>query len=334
MAHTIYQECVDGKAWYSQANRTVDYNKPNYVNGKKAYDCTSLVSCCYMNAGLKSMYAKSCSGGTLVKEIMKGGKMWPCNEEGLKLARPGDVLVYGPNKIDKAHCDANKFFATTHAMIYIGDGKIIHASSSKSGIKCEKLTTKLTNGRNVFCRPADLIAADEAAAAQSSLSGGSGVDETAGVIDGKNYVAKIPQAVVTAYTGSGAGASGMGCVYNSTCASHNMPYGTKIYVPGLAGKAGSGVYTVTDTGGCFFDFDIFTTTWAGKTNMDAYVLEWGTGKISNSYTWAFDFYNNKGTWDKYIKPWNTYKKMNGKLMHFTRFNQEDTQIKSHKNYNS
>ena len=334
MAYKIYQECVDGTAWYhTPSPRTTDYNNPQYFNGKKAYDCTSLVSCCYRHAGLNSMCDKSCSGGTLVREIMKGGKMFPCNESTLKDAKPGDVLVYGPNKIDQAHCDANKFFATTHAMIYIGDGKIIHASSSKSGIKCEKLTTKLTNGRNVFCRPADLIAADEAAAKQPSSSGGSGVDETSGVIDGKNYVAKIPQAVVTAYTGSGAGASGMGCVYNSTCASHNMPYGTKIYIPGLAGKAGSGVFTVTDTGGCFFDFDIFTATWAGKENMDAYVLEWGTGKTAASYTWAIDFYLGNGRWSGLIKPWNTYKNMNGKLMHFTKFNNEDATIKSHAHYN-
>ena len=334
MANKIYQECVDGTAWYhTPSPRTTDYNNPQYFNGKKAYDCTSLVSCCYRHAGLNSMCDKSCSGGTLVREIMKGGKMFPCNESTLKDAKPGDVLVYGPNKIDQAHCDANKFFATTHAMIYIGDGKIIHASSSERGIKCEKLTTKLTNGRNVFCRPADLIAADEAAAKQAASSGGSGVDETSGVIDGKNYVAKIPQAVVTAYTGSGAGASGMGCVYNSTCASHNMPYGTKIYIPGLAGKAGNGVFTVTDTGGCFFDFDIFTATWAGKENMDAYVLEWGTGKTAASYTWAIDFYLGNGRWSGLIKPWNTYKNMNGKLMHFTKFNNEDATIKSHAHYN-
>ena len=333
MAKKIYQECVDGTAWYhTPSPRTTEYNKPQYFNGKKAYDCTSLVSCCYMHAGLKSMYAKSCSGGSLVREIMQGGKMWPCNEEGLKEAKPGDVIVYGPNKIDKAHCDANKFFSTTHAMIYIGDGMIIHASSSKSGIKCEKLAGKLTNGRNVFCRPADLIAADAAAATQSS-STGSGVTETSGTIDGKSYVAKIPQAVVTAYTDLGAGSSGQGCVYNSTCASHNLPYGTKIYVPYLNGKAGGGVYTITDTGGPLFDFDICTASWEGKQNMDVYILEWGTGKAAGSYTYFINYYLERNRWQTYIKAWNTYKNMNGKLMHYTKFNQDDVDLKSHPHYN-
>ena len=334
MAYKIYQECVDGTAWYhTPSPRTTDYNNPQYFNGKKAFDCTSLVSCCYRHAGLNSMCDKSCSGGTLVREIMKGGKMFPCNESTLKDAKPGDVLVYGPNKIDQAHCDANKFFSTTHAMIYIGDGKIIHASSSKSGIKCEKLTTKLTNGRNVFCRPADLIAADEAAAKQSSSSGGSGVNESSGVINGKNYVATIPQAVVTGYNETGTGSSGMGCVFNSTCASHNIPYGTKIYVPALVGKAGEGIYTVTDTGGPLFDFDICTGSWSGKENMDVYVLEWGTGKAAGSYTYFIDYYLKNNRWQNYIKAWNTYKNMNGKLMNYTKFNQEDATLKSHAHYN-
>ena len=330
MAKIIYQECVDGKAWYSQANRTVDYTKPGYSNGKKAYDCTSLVSCCYLHAGLKSMYSKSCSGGTLIREIMKGGKMWPCNEEGLKEARPGDVIVSGSSVVSKSQCDSLSFITISHAMIYIGDGKIIHASNSKGGIKCVELGSRLTNGKNVFCRPADLIAADGIAITQNQATGG--VTEATGTVDGMNYVARIPQAVVTAYKGDGQGSNGP-LVYNSHCASHNLPYGTKVYIPSLADKAGNGIYTVQDTGGCFFDFDIYTTSWSGKQNMDAYILEWGTGKTAPSYTWAIDLYNSRGTWKTLVSAWNTYKNMGGKLISFTKYNNEDANIKNHKNYN-
>ncbi len=341
MAKKILQDCNDGKAWYSQPYRTLEYDKPVTIKagngvGKTGYDCTSFVSCCYMYAGLKSMHAKSCSGGSLVREIQKGGKMIPCNKDNMQYILPGDILLTASGTVTQNDCNQLKFITTSHAAIYVGNNQIIHARGKDKGIQASTMDYYLSKSNYFFVRPADLLAADLAAAQQQQTTnpgGGSGVNETSGTINGKSYVAQIPQAVVTAYTGSGAGASGMGCVYNSTCASHNMPYGTKIYVPGLAGKAGDGVFTVTDTGGCFFDFDIFTNTWSGKTNMDAYVLEWGTGKTAASYTWAINYYLKNGRWSGLIKPWNTYKNMNGKLMNFTKYNQEDATIKSHPNYN-
>jgi 3D (Asp-Asp-Asp) domain-containing protein len=74
------------------------------------------------------------------------------------------------------------------------------------------------------------------------------------MIDDYNYIMKIPGAVCTSYSGSDLGASGLGCEYDKTCASHNLPYGTKIYIPQLKeALGGDGVLTVTDTGS-FFDF--------------------------------------------------------------------------------
>ena len=338
MAKQIYQDCVDGKAWYSQPYRTCEYTKPVTIKagngtGKTGYDCTSFVSCCYMHAGLKSMYAKSCGQGSLVREIQKGGKMIPCNSENMTYILPGDILLTASSTVTQNQCNQLAFITTSHAAIYVGNNQIIHARGKDKGIQANEIDYYLTKGNYFFVRPADLLAADLTAAQQQSSSSGGGVDETAGSINGFDYVAKIPQAVCTAYTGSGAGASGMGCVYNSTCASHNMPYGTKIYIPSLAGQAGDGIFTVTDTGGCFFDFDIFTNTWSGKANMDAYVLQWGTGKTAASYTWAINLYNSRGTWSKYIPAWNTYKNMGGKLMSFTKYNSEDANITSHTNYN-
>ena len=340
MAKKIYQDCVDGKAWYSQDYRTTEYDKPVTIKagngtGKTGYDCTSFVSCCYMYAGLKSMHAKSCSQGSLVREIQKGGKMIPCTKENMTYILPGDILLTASGTVTQNQCNQLQFITTSHAAIYVGNNQIIHARGKEKGIQTSSMDYYLSKNNYVFVRPADLMEADKTAAQQSSITGGSGgVTEESGTINGQNYVAKIPQAVVTAYTGGGQGANGP-ITYNAHCASHNMPYGTKIYIPDLAGKAGTGIYTVQDTGGCFFDFDIYTTTWSGKTNMDAYVLEWGTSsKIAESYTWAMDLYNKRGTWGKLKAAWVAYKNMNGKLVNFHKYRNEDANIKNHPNYNS
>jgi 3D (Asp-Asp-Asp) domain-containing protein len=171
-------------------------------------------------------------------------------------------------------------------------------------------------------------------AASASISSNGGVTEESGTVDDKNYVARIPSAVCTTYQGGEKSASGLGCEYNKTCASHNMPYGTKIYIPQLKDKlGGDGVLTVTDTGGCFLDFDLYTTNNIGKTNADVYVLEWGTGKVAPSYTWAINFYLENGRWKGLVPAWNTYKNMGGKLITFTKYNQEDANITNHPNYN-
>jgi hypothetical protein len=331
MANTIVQECTDGKAWYSQTNRTVDYNNPGYHNGKKAYDCTGFVSCCYTHAGLKSMYAKSAGGGSLMDEIVNnGGEMWLMDDEGFSKAKPGDVLVTAERNVTQS--DMGTKVPINHAMIYMGDKTIAHAANSKKGIVKEPIED-WRKGKTFFVRPKDLIEAD-AAAASNPGNGSGGVNETEGEVDGKKYVARILGAVCTSYSGGGGSASGMGLEYNKTCASHNIPYGTKIYVPQLADKlGGDGVLTVTDTGGPLFDFDIYTTSNIGKTNSDVYILEWGTGSVAKGYTYFIDYYLKNGQWSKYKSAWNKYKEMGGKLISFLKFSQDDSNIKNHPNYN-
>jgi 3D (Asp-Asp-Asp) domain-containing protein len=284
-----------------------------------------------MNAGLKSMYSKSCSGGSLIQEILNGGEMWMCNDTGAQSAKPGDVLVRAKSTVSESQMGS--FIDTEHAMIYVGDGKIIHAKGKKYGIVHEELGSRLTDGRNFFVRPADLIEADKQAAQMGSGSTGSVTVEN-GTIDGQNYVAKIPGAVCTSYYGDGSSASGMPLVNGSVCASHNLPYGTKIYIPSLKDLPGKGIVTVVDTGGPLFDFDIYSSSSLGKEARDAYVLEWGTGKISWSYTEAIDFYVKKGTWNTYTSAWNMYKNMGGKLIGFLKFSDKDQDIKNHPQYNS
>ena len=330
MAAQIVADHDAGKAKYKTPSpRTVDYTKPQSEGGKVCYDCTSFVSCCYTHAGLKSMYDKSCSGGSLIAEIVNnGGKMWMLNDAGLQEAKPGDVVLKANSAVSESQMGTK--IGTSHAMIYIGDGKISHASSPQSGIKTEDLKSSFRwkDGKHFFVRPKDLIDAD-AQAAQTTPGGG--LDETAGTIEGKNYVAKISGAVCTSYFSGSGSASGLGLENGKTCASHNIPYGTKIYFPSLKNKLGDGIVTVTDTGGPIFDFDIYTNAGIGKINADAYVLSWGTGKVSASYTEMIDFYND-AQWNNLKSAWNKYKSMNGQLINFLKFSQKDANVKNHKRY--
>ena len=330
MAAKIVADYDAGKAKYCQSPRTVQYDKPQSSGGKVCYDCTSMVSCCYHHAGLKSMYDKSCSGGSLIAEIVNnGGQMWLLNDEGLSKAKPGDVVLKANSKVSQS--DMGSKIGTSHAMVYVGDGKISHASSSKSGIKTEDLKSSFRwkDGKHFFVRPKDLIDADARAAA----SGGPGsIAEEQGSIDGRSYVAKISGAVCTSYSGGGGSASGLGLENGKTCASHNIPYGTKVYIPSLKDKlGGDGIVTVTDTGGPIFDFDLYTTKSVGKVNADAYILSWGTGKTASSYTWGLNHYNDS-QWNGLKTAWAKYKSMNGQLISFLKFSQEDANIKNHKRY--
>lgn len=332
MATTIVADYDAGKAKYCQDPRTTDYTKPQSSGGKVCYDCTSFVSCCYRHAGLNSMVDKSCSGGTLMAEICNnGGEMWLLNDEGLSKAKPGDVVIKADSAVSDADMQAKKKVSCSHAMIYMGDGSIAHASSPSAGIKKEDLKSSFRwkDGKHFFVRPKDLIDADAAAA---SSGNGGGASEVTGTIDGQNYVATIQGAVCTSYYGGGGSASGIGLENGKTCASHNMPYGTKLYIPSLKSKLGTdGIITVTDTGGPTFDFDIYSNKSVGKVNADVYVISWGDGKVAPSYTWGLDFYSDS-QWNGLKSAWNKYKSMNGKLMSFLKFSQEDANIKNHKRY--
>ena len=337
MAQTIYQECVDGKAWYCNDPRTVDHDKPQKMSdGRIAYDCTSLVSCCYKAAGLSDFYDKRTGQGnvaanTLVQEVLKkGGKIWFADAEGMAQALPGDVLMtYGSAKLDKNKIADGSGCKASHAIIYMGDGQIIHASSPKAGIKSEKADYYVTGkhaGHSFFLRPQSLIDADKAA----TNSGGTGPDETAGTIDGMNYVCKLGQARCTEYgtwDGSEAAvASGKPwsqCL-NQTVASHNLPFGTKIYVPGLKGKVNNtGLFTVEDTGGYTFDFDVCTSRTCNVTGFyEAYIISYGTSKsIASSFTKMKKVVDPNGT--KFANAWNEYMKHGGCLIKFNKFNSED-----------
>ena len=195
-AKEIVQLHQDGLASYSQYPRTIDDTKRIYigpnttvkmgngtwkkagstyygistsVNGGKGvigYDCSSFASCCYMNAGLKSMYNGNCSGGTIMSEIVNnGGMMWLANAEGRKKAKPGDCIMFcnGNHVPTQAEMDNRKLLATHHIGVYIGDDQMAHASQwaqVPNAIKISNVSSYYSLKTAFFIRPKDLQETD------------------------------------------------------------------------------------------------------------------------------------------------------------------------------
>ncbi len=164
------------------------------------------------------------------------------------------------------------------------------------------------------------------------------VEPPKNIIDGHEFIHKFNQAVITEYyvgdktgTKEQIGCMGTALTENYSCASHNMPCGTKIYIPSLKGVINdTGVFEVEDTGGMSFDFDMFVSYSnkgkIGKKNMDVYVLEWGNKKMTTSYTYIINYFKNNNRFEQYRKSWEIYLQMNGKLINFWKFKDEDKNL--------
>lgn len=131
-------------ATYNQRPRTVDDTKRVRWNGTHygiknpyAYDCSSLVSCAYLNAGLDSAYAGSCQYGTLVANSTKkdGYKMFKLTKTSIDNAIAGDIIMFCnnicPSSFTRSQAIAEYF--THHTAIYCGkvNGKHMLAHASK-----------------------------------------------------------------------------------------------------------------------------------------------------------------------------------------------------------
>lgn len=196
-AKEIVQLHIDKKASYSQVPRTIDDTKRKYIKkgsrvkvnsrgkyetigssyfgvptsandgkGVIGYDCSSFASCCYMNAGLKSLYNGNCSGGSIMNEIISnGGMMWLANAEGRKKAKPGDCIMFADGKNPtQEKMDKRQFIPTHHIGVYIGDDQMAHASQwaqHPNAIKISKLSTYKTLASAFFIRPKDLQETDK-----------------------------------------------------------------------------------------------------------------------------------------------------------------------------
>ena len=145
IAKKIVSQHVDQKiATYDQGSRTVDFDKPNRYRGTIygiknpiCYDCSSLVSCAYLKAGMKSVYAKSCAYGTLVAgaTAKSGYKMFKITKTTIEDMLPGDIIMMCnkecPTTLTRAKAMAKNF--THHTLIYCGkeNGKHMVAHARK-----------------------------------------------------------------------------------------------------------------------------------------------------------------------------------------------------------
>lgn len=365
-AKEIVELHAQGKAGYSQGspagNRTVDDTQRvvggnGYLKNVYVYDCSSMVSCCYKHAGLTSMYNKNTYAQ--IREVVNTkGSMWLANDEGLKKALPGDLIYTADGHAPVTQSMMGKYIGTQHVLIYIGDNKVAHASTSSrpvpNQIRIDDVSGYLKSC-NFFVRPKDLMEADEKATADGG-SGSVTMKNGKVTINGKEYptLATIAGAVCTpyyadSYMGGGSTYSRTGQKYKDIvsgntitvpsesegrsqvkyCASHNLPYGTQLYFPKLKEKGlGNGIVMVVDTGGHVFDFDINMSSsqsnkFGGKQTMDAYVLKWGEDKvIAPSYRKAASWYS-AGTRKSLAAAWKNYIKLGGKLISFHKFNTDD-----------
>ena len=154
-AEDIYKLCKNGKAWYSQYCRTIDWNKKVKITtsyetvggktykqpgkGKWGFDCSSTVGCCYQAAGYNFMKGLSCSGGTLQAMAKKhGATVWRyVDDTKLKKAKPGDIIMWANSGYSVTK--SNMFTVRTHhTAIYAGNGYVIEAAGYSSGIKKTK----------------------------------------------------------------------------------------------------------------------------------------------------------------------------------------------------
>ena len=339
-AYKVVQDNADAKATYhNQTGRTVDPDKPfiykGTLNGCKdpvCYDCTSLVSSAYKYAGLSCLYDKRAAGGTLVKEVLNNeGKIWLADEKGFAEALPGDVIMVANSKIGKF--DPSNPPSTHHAMIYTATNEVCHASKpAPPGQSIRKQEVKPTgsyySGKIFFVRPKELIEADKV-----TSNNNSGLDETAGEIDGVKYIMALKGSKCTQYKeGEGGYNDALGNrLYSSKCntvASHNLPYGTKVYIPYFKNKQTANpscIFTVTDTGNAGFDFDICCprSVYYGSGRMDVYVVSTGSGKgVAKSHTYAYKH------WPVSQSLWKDYVQNGGTTYKITKWCNDDANITS------
>ena len=181
LAKTIVAQHKDQKiATYNQVPRTSNFDKPVRWRGTHygiknpiVYDCSSFVSCCYLKAGLTSVYDRGCYAGSLVAgaTAKDGWKMWKLTTENLdKYAKPGDIIMVANFKVTSSNLTKSRMSqegATHHTIIYCGkvNGKhmIAHASQwayHPKAIKYEDVDWYISKGKSFILRPWDLAQED------------------------------------------------------------------------------------------------------------------------------------------------------------------------------
>lgn len=161
--------CAEGKARYSQDQRMAHDDKA--VNGISYWDCSSLVQAAYEAGGITGVTGNTCSEYPACLDV-NGGLLIPIAE--VDKALPGDIVwFYSGNKpTDQAglqNIDYGNGSLLHHVAIYIGDGKIAHASGQNSTPNIK--ISDIYNEAIAFGRPKDLIELDRAASTGASGPG-------------------------------------------------------------------------------------------------------------------------------------------------------------------
>ena len=361
-AEEIVKMCKNGKAWYSQYNRTTDWNKKQIIKyssetiysqgkqytykqpgkGKIGFDCSSFVGVCYQNADFDFLKGLSCAGGNLQSTAKKhNAKMWRYVDSKFEKCLPGDIVMMANDSVDLTKSNMATC-ATHHTAIYMGNGYIAEAIGYSSGIQKRKRTP---NSQWFFMRIEELTNTDGNVSDNTGESGsndnskeGKNCYNMKGSIDGHNYIYRFEKARCTAYGDSSSTGAGGKIEVGHTCGAHNMPYNTKLYIPSTVGKFGNktGVWTVKDTGGFTTDIDLLIA----KSDKEAekllgnplttsvYVLEWGNGKTAWSFTEAIEWCNKYYGVGAFHTSWKTYMKYGGCTINLWRFKDHDKTIKS------
>jgi uncharacterized protein YjdB len=355
-AEEIVRMCVNHQANYSQYYRTVDYRKPNTIKAMSevlgstryyqpswvipyqtyGWDCSSYVGCCYDYAGIPDLKGLSCGAGTLQQKLKQlGAEYWLYKEEGLRDAKPGDIVLCVNDGVSFSR---NNVFTcrTHHVMIYgYSDYEMYEASGYSSGIRKGKRT--FDKNQWIFFRLPQVAEADNSNNITSpSDSEHPNVFYENGTIDGVNYVAKLTHSRCTAYgTPSPVGAGG-NLIVGKSCGAHNLPYNTKLYIPSTKKYNGDGIWYVKDTGGYTTDFDLLISKSASEAvkmmgsplDTDVYILEYGDGKMSWSFTEAIEWCNGYYGVGYFHKSWTYYMKYGGCTINIWKFKDHDKYIKS------
>lgn len=356
-------------AWYSQYWRTTSLNSMVTIKGKVetvggttyyqpswvqvgvtyGFDCSSLVGCCYEKAGMSYMKGLTCSMGTLQSTAKAhGATFWRYADSGFTRAKAGDIIMFANDGYTVTTSNMATV-RTHHTAIYMGNGYIAEASGYKKGIIYSKYNL---SKQAFFIRLPELDKADS-----TSSTGGTTVKEEyvncfneKGTIDGKNYIYRLHDARCTCYAATesnSSGRSGLGTHMGKTVAAQNIPYGTKIYIPGLKGQTWTnangtkvtldGIFTVTDSGIAMFDFDIVAgstsnacySNYANPARFEVYILEWGTSSIQNySFTDTWRIAYNGGRLTKYKAAFKNYISNGGVLINLLKFYNDDANIRS------
>lgn len=352
-AEEIVRMCVNHLSNYSQRYRTISYKAPNTIKSRTeyvgnqlfyqpswvvlnqtiGYDCSSFTGVCYEYAGIEYLKGLSCSAGSL-QTVCKnhGAEFWRyTGQESVNKLKEGDIIMVANYNVT----DSNMTTVSTHHVMISGGGNtVLHASGFTSGILKQKIN--FTN-KHFFIRIKEVAEADNSNNITSpSDSEHPNVFYENGTIDGVNYVAKLTHSRCTAYgTPSPVGAGG-NLIVGKSCGAHNLPYNTKLYIPSTKKYNGDGIWYVKDTGGYTTDFDLLISKSASEAvkmmgsplDTDVYILEYGDGKMSWSFTEAIEWCNGYYGVGYFHKSWTYYMKYGGCTINIWKFKDHDKYIKS------